>query len=91
MDVFRNVFFIDLIAIFRIKTYEDFDTNVPLMGLSFDVYHFMEKKTSLGLGEIGIYICSYKWANESVGTHIIWEEVELIFLMLKDLSTAKGI
>ena len=50
MDVFRNVFFIVLIAIFRIKTYEDFDTNMPLMGLSIDGYHFMKKKHKSGFG-----------------------------------------
>jgi hypothetical protein len=36
----------NLIAIFRIKTYEDFDTNVPLMGMSIDVFHLMGKNKS---------------------------------------------
>ena len=36
----------NLIAVFRIKTYEDFDNNVPLMGLSIDVFHFMGKNKS---------------------------------------------
>jgi hypothetical protein len=28
------------------KTYKDFDTNVPLMGMSIDVFHFMGKNKS---------------------------------------------
>ena len=63
MDIFRNVFFIDLIAIFRIKTYEDFDTKVPLIGLSIDGYHFMEKKQVWVWGKSAfIFVC----INESM-------------------------
>jgi hypothetical protein len=47
---------LNLIAIFRIKTYEDLETNVPLIGISIDVFHFIEKKKYLGLWEIGIHI-----------------------------------
>jgi hypothetical protein len=50
---------LNLIAIFRIKTYEDFDINVPWMGMSFAVFHLMGK-TGLGFGELGIHICWYK-------------------------------
>ena len=50
---------LNLIAIFRIKTYEDFGTNVPLIGISFAVFHIMGK-TGLDFGEIGIHIRWYK-------------------------------
>ena len=33
---FEMFFLVDLIAIFRIKTYEDFDTKVPFKGISID-------------------------------------------------------
>ena len=41
----------------------DFDTNVPLMGMSIDVFHLMGK-TGLGFGEIGIHIRWYKRVTE---------------------------
>jgi hypothetical protein len=34
---------LNLIAIFRIKIYEDFDTNFSFMGMSIDVFHFKGK------------------------------------------------
>ena len=43
---FSKSLVLNLIAIFRIKTYEDLDTNVPLIGISIDVFHFIEKKIS---------------------------------------------
>jgi hypothetical protein len=59
---FEMFFFIDLIAIFQIKTYEDFDTNVPLVGISIDVYeyHFMENVWVWGKSA-SIFVC----VNES--------------------------
>ena len=50
---------LNLIAIFRIKTYEDFGTNIPLIGISFAVFHIMGK-TGLDFGEIDIHIRWYK-------------------------------
>jgi hypothetical protein len=50
---------LNLIAIFRIKTYQDFGTNVPLIGISFVVFHIIGK-TGLDFGEIGIHIRWYK-------------------------------
>jgi hypothetical protein len=44
---FSKSLVLNLIAIFRIiKKYENFDTNVPLMGMSIDVFHFIGKNTS---------------------------------------------
>jgi len=63
---------LNLIAIFRIKSYEDFDINFSLMGMSIDVFHFMGK-SGLGFAEIGINIFLYKWVNE-FQSHFIWEE-----------------
>jgi len=93
---FSKSLVLNLIAVFRIKTYEDVDTNVPLMGMSIDVFHFMGKNKSGFVGNRHPYFpqtlsgfATFTCINESlslrslirqtVGTHFIWEEAEIVF------------
>jgi hypothetical protein len=80
---------LNLIVVFRIKTYEDFDTNVPLMGMSIDVFHFMGKNKSGGNMDADFPQTRFCFCH----VYLYLRRGGNSFLMLKNVSAAyaKGV
>ena len=77
-----------LIVILRIQTYEDFDTNAPLLGIFFAVFDLMGKQFWVSRKSASIFVgvneslSLSSLTSHTVGTHFIWNQANNSFFVM---------